>query len=199
MNLPAYGGVLLRFSAARLPKRFPIQNDALPGLDLRDLPEVSPRVGRGEFVREELAQETHNGNRPAWRAKAVLAKSNVDTYLFLSFPYTPPQDLRGADCIVLDTWVPTGQRTPTQLLVILHEQSGADYLAATGRALGAPGHEQTCVSLNRFQLAGWSSDKNAHLDPSSVAEIRIGWGGYLGAQGEQIEFTLAQPRIARAR
>jgi len=199
VNLPAYGAVLLRFPAARLPERFPIQNDALPGLDLRDLPAVPPRVGRGEFVREELAKETHNGNRPAWRAKAVLTKGNVDTFLFLSFPYTLPQDLRGADCIVLDTWVPTGQRTPTQLLVILHEQSGADYLAGTGRALGAPGHEQTCVSLNRFQLAGWSSDKNGHLDPSSVAEIRIGWGGYLGAEGEQIEFTLAQPRTARAR
>jgi hypothetical protein len=201
LDLPGYGGVLFRFPAARLPQRFPVRNDVLPSLDLRELPEVPPQVGRGEFVREELTKETsaEDRSRPAWRASATLTKGNVDTFLFLSFPCALPRDLQGPDCLVLDTWVPPGQRTPTQLLVILHEKNGADYLANTGRALGAPGQEQTCVSLNRFQLAGWSSGQQGHLDLARVTEIRIGWGGYLGAEGEKIDFTLAQPRTARAR
>jgi hypothetical protein len=47
-------------------------------------------------------------------------------------------------------------------------------------------------------LAGWSKDEGGGLDLSKIAELGIGWGGYFGAQGEQIEFTLAQPQTAAA-
>jgi hypothetical protein len=39
-------------------------------------------------------------------------------------------------------------------MAILHQKNGADYFTATGRWLGAPGHTQTCVPLNRFQKDG---------------------------------------------
>jgi hypothetical protein len=34
------------------------------------------------------------------------------------------------------------------------------------------------------------------LDLSSVAEVRIGWGSYIGAEGEKVEFTVALPQTA---
>jgi len=28
-----------------------------------------------------------------------------------------------------------------------------------------------------------------------ISDLRIGWGGYLGAEGEQIQFSLAPPQL----
>ena len=135
-------------------------------------------------------------NALAWRATATLTKGQVDTFLFVRFPYAQPLDLRAADLLVLDTSVPEAQRTSTQLLVILHQQNGADYYAATGRLLGAAGRSQLWIPLNRFQLAGWSRDPSGHLDLSSITELRVGWGGYYSGQGEKIEFSLAPVHFA---
>ena len=50
--------------------------------------------------------------------------------------------------------------------------------------------------MSQFKLAGWSQDQNGHLDLSSITEVRVGWGGYLGAEGEKVEFSLSLPQIA---
>jgi hypothetical protein len=34
------------------------------------------------------------------------------------------------------------------------------------------------------------------LDLSDTTELRVGWGGYLGTEGEQVEFTLSLPQTA---
>jgi hypothetical protein len=33
------------------------------------------------------------------------------------------------------------------------------------------------------------------LDAKRVSDIRIGWGGYLGSEGEAVEFSVALPQI----
>jgi hypothetical protein len=154
-------------------------------------------MGHGEFVRAELISDAvHSGaGSPAWQAAAVLTKGKVDTHLFLQFHYPQPLKLSDADCLAIDTWVPDGQATPSQLLVILHEEGGGDFLAETGRSLAAPGRERTFVALSRFQLAGWSKDADGVLDTKRVSDIRIGWGGYLGAQGEKVQFSVALPQV----
>jgi hypothetical protein len=91
--------------------------------------------------------------------------------------------------------VPAGQSTPSQILVILHEEGGGDFLAETGRSLAAPGRERTFVALSRFQLAGWSKDADGVLDTKRVGDIRIGWGGYFGAEGEKVQFSVALPQV----
>ena len=198
ISFPAYGGFVFRFPAARLPKRANLTNAAMPALQTRELPATSPVLGRGEFVREELAApEPVKGLRePAWRIKGTITKSGVDTFLFAQFLYPQPLDLQGTDFLVLDSWVPPGQRTPNQLLVILREKEGAEYLASTGRQLGVPGHNRTWLPLGQFMLAGWSHDQNGHLDLSSITEVRVGWGGYIGTEGEKVEFTVSLPQTA---
>jgi len=79
--------------------------------------------------------------------------------------------------------------------VILHEEGGGDFLAATGRSLAAPGRERTFVAMSRFQLAGWSKDADGVLDPTRISEIRVGWGGYFGAEGEKVQFRVALPQV----
>jgi hypothetical protein len=133
-----------------------------------------------------------------WQAKATLTKGQVDTFLFVRFAYPQLLDLSRADCLEIETWVPPGQRTPTRLLVLLQEKNGGDFFASTPRSLGAPGHDRTFIPLNRFQLAGWSKDADGVLDLTRVTEIRVGWGGYFGKEGEQVAFSLVSPRAGSA-
>jgi hypothetical protein len=210
LSLEPYGAAFFRFASAKgdpkrdesrlgtqPPQRRVIAGGALPNLVLRVVPQVEPVMGQGEFVRADLTADTAHtrAGSPAWQAAAVLTKAKVDTYLFLQFHYPQPLDLSDADCLAMDTWVPDRQSTPSQILVILHEEGGGDFLAETGRSLAAPGRERTFVALSRFQLAGWSKDADGVLDTKRVGDIRIGWGGYFGAEGEKVQFSVALPQV----
>lgn len=196
LSLEPYGAAVFRFAAARPPARRPLGDGALPGLVFRPLAPVTPTLLRGEFVRAELTPVTQQpSNTPAWEATAVLARGGVDTWLFVQFHFSPPLDLSTADCLAVDTWVPEGQSTSNQLLVIMHEEGGGDFFAETGRSLAAPGREQSFVPFARFQLAGWSQDADGELDRTRVSDLRVGWGGYFGREGEPVRFRLALPRV----
>ena len=199
LDLAPYGGTFLRFTQTRAPKKYPAKSGMLPNLTVAPLPTVEPLVVRGEFVREQFIQTSSPAKPglPLWQVAGTITRSQVDTFLFFRFPYATPLDLSQADCLVLDTWVPEGQRSPTQLLVILQEKNGGDFLASTGRSLASPGHQRLFIPLNRFQLAGWSKDSDGQLDVSRIGEVRIGWGGYLGAEGERIQFSVATPQTGR--
>jgi hypothetical protein len=119
----------------------------------------------------------------------------VDTYLFLRFQYPKLLNLSDADCLAVETRVPNGRSTPSQLLVILQEEGGGDFIADTGRSLAAPGSERSFVAMSRFQPAGWSTDADGVLDLRRVSEIRIGWGGYFGAKGEKVQFSVTLPQF----
>jgi hypothetical protein len=197
LSLEPYGAVVLRFASAKPPARRAITGGALPDLVRRAVPEAEPVMGHGEFVRAELKPDAARSRAgfPAWQAGAVLTRGNVDTHLFLQFHYPQPLDLSDADCLAVETWVPDGQSTPNQLLVILHEEGGGDFLAETGRSLAAPGGERNFLAWSRFQLAGWSKDADGVLDLKRVSDIRIGWGGYFGAEGEKVQFSVALPEV----
>ncbi|MBI5685872.1 MAG: hypothetical protein HZC54_12435 [Verrucomicrobia bacterium] len=192
LRLDPYGAVLLRYAEAKPARRLPVTSGGLPGLTLRPLPDVKPVVGCGEFVQSDLT-----GDSSRWRAVGTLTKSQVDTHLFLSFNFPQPVDLSGGEVLALETWVPEGQGTPAELLVILHDNKGRDFIAHAGRSLSAAGRCQSFVLLSQFQLAGWSKARDARLDLSAIAAIRVGWGGYFGTAGERVEFSTAPPQIGR--
>ncbi len=197
LDLEPHGAVLLRYPSARAPKKLAPRGGALPNLALRAIPQADPGMIQGEHVRTEIAADTvrSTADRPAWRASSTLTKGRVDTFMFMRFSFPEPLDLEGVECLALDAWVPEGQRTPTQLLVIVQEKGGGDFIAATGCMLGVSGPQRVWVPIRRLELAGWSPDSDGELDWRRVAEIRIGWGGYLGTEGERIEFSAASPQI----
>jgi len=197
LTLEPYGAAFFRFTTAKPPQRRALDRGVLPSLSLRTLPETEPTVTHGEFVRAELTTGTAHARAgsPAWQAVAVLTKAKVDTHLFTQFRYPEALDLSDADCLAIETRIPEGQTTPNQLLVILHEEGGGDFIAETGRSLASPGREDTLVALNRFKLAGWSQDADGILDLRKVGDIRIGWGGYFGAEGEKVQFSVALPQV----
>ncbi len=197
LNLEPYGAALLRYPSAEIPKRRTPQRDVLPNLTQRPLPQVEPALTQGEFVRAELTLDDtrSKSGHTVWRATGVLTKRQVDTFLFVRFIFPEPIDLSRADCLVFDTWVPNGQDRGNQILTIVREKSGGDFLASTGRSLQSPGHQRVFVPVSRLQLAGWSTDSDGELDLKRVDEIRIGWGGYLGTEGQRVEFSLTLPEI----
>ncbi|MEI7731128.1 MAG: glycosyl hydrolase [Verrucomicrobiota bacterium] len=177
----------------------PLKTGALPGLVSKPIAPTQAQVSGGEFVQKQVAPDSTHSTRelPAWRAIGVLTKSQVDTHLFLRLPYTNRLDLTGTEYVVIDTWVPDNQSTGPQLLVMLHEKGGADYLANSGRSLGKPGLNRTYLPIQNFSLAGWSKDDNGRLDLDAITEIRIGWGGHFGQQGDHLEFSVALPQVVR--
>jgi len=127
ISLEPYGAAIFRSTSAKRPRCHTITVGKLPNLVLSAVP-----------------------SSLAWQAAAVLTRGKVDTHLFLQFHYSQPLDLSDADCIAIETWVPDGQPTPSQLLVILHEKRGGDFIAETGRSLSVPGRDCTFVTLSRF-------------------------------------------------
>ncbi|MBL9136076.1 MAG: hypothetical protein JNK85_09420 [Verrucomicrobiales bacterium] len=200
LNLGGYGAALFRFASARAPRRLPGSGSVLAGQRLSPMAAVAPTVIRGEFVRAELKADPERAttNQSAWRATATLTRGQVDTFQFAQFHFEPVQDWTGVDHLDLETWVPEGQGTPNQLLVILHEEGGGDFLLETGRSLAGPLYERLFLPLARFQLAGWSKDGDGHLDPRRIQDVRIGWGGYLGAEGEKVVFSVRLPQLGRS-
>ena len=45
--------------------------------------------------------------------------------------------------------------------------------------------------------AGWSKDKDGVLDARRVSDVSIGWGGYLGREGETVQFAIRTPLTAQ--
>ncbi|MFO0888943.1 MAG: hypothetical protein U0790_07315 [Isosphaeraceae bacterium] len=195
LSLEPYGATLLRFSQPPAPARRRLTSGDLPNLTERPLPLEVPVAAHGEFVRAEVAPEAGVAGGPVtrYRADATLTRAKVDTFLFLRFHARSPLGLSADDCLVIDSWLPEGQRTANRLLVILHEEGGGDFLATTSRGLGRPGHERTFVPLNQFQHAAWTQDSDGVLDLTRVSDVSVGWGGYLGAEGEPVRFDVTPP------
>jgi hypothetical protein len=199
VKLEPYGGVFFTATEARLPQRLKVRSGALPLPVLEPLPPVQPVMGKGEFVKAELGRDPARDRpgSPVWRAAATLTKGKVDTHLFTSFQYPAGIDLSAASFLSAETWVPDEQRTPSELLVIVRDADGREYFAPTGRLLGSPGQARFFVPLSRFQHAGWSKDAGGPFDWARVKGVSIGWGGYFGAEGEKIEFSLAPPQTGK--
>lgn len=199
LALEPYGATLLRFPQARAPRRLRPSGEALPGMTFTPLPTVEPSLAGNPLVTQERQPDAAHSrpDSPAWRVTGTLTKGNVDTHLFACFHYPEGTDISGATCLAIEAWVPEGQRTATDLLLILRDRDGGEYLAGTGCSLGAPGRIEAFVPSSALQLAGWSKDADGKLDLAGITDVRIGWGGYFGAEGEKIEFSVSVPKVGR--
>lgn len=195
LQLGPYGAVLATFDTARPRRRYAADMTAVPKLVTAPLATLPPTEGHGTFVNGELVPAADDA--ATWCATGTLTKSAVDTHLFVSFRADGLLDLSTAEALRFETSIPAGQKTPSQLLVLLHERGGAVYLAQTGRSLAGDEHVSSYVPLSSFGLAGWSKDPDGELDRSQIESISIGWGGYFGTENEQVVFTVSQPETVR--
>lgn len=203
VQLAPYGGVFLCYENAQSPKRHRVQDGELPGLELSALPQVSPRMGKGEFVQADMQQDTEHevSGADMWRTAATLTKSDVDTFLFVSFDYTAePVDLSDVHCLIIDTWSfpPPQNAGDPEFFVIVRDADGAEYITAVGKLAASEGQHRAFLPLGSLDLAGWSKDADGRLDRTRISAINVGWGGYHGTEGEVIDFAAAVPKAGRA-
>ena len=190
LQLGPYGAMLFRAAAIAAPRRLGDGKLVVPSFASTPLPAAVPLIGQGQYVQAAQTGEATTG----WCASATLTKGQVDTHLFFSFNYPQPLDLNDSAGLVLDTSVPAGQQTGVELLAMLHTSDGGDYIASTGRLLNAPGACRSFVLFSQFHRAGWATGADVPLDLVKVTAIRVGWGGYFGAEGEKIQFTAQPPQ-----
>lgn len=187
VRLGPYGAMLFRSPTANVPKRLGGAADAF-SMRCEPLPKTPrPTVGQGQFVRSELTGDDDAG----WHAAAALTKGQVDTFLFLNFAYAQPLNLTGCEGVAVDVATPAGQRTGAELLIFLNTADGGRFLGSSGRYLNAPGPDRVYAMFSQFRPFGETSGQ---LDLSKVVSISVGWGGYLGIEGERIAFTVKPPQ-----
>ena len=190
VQLGPYGAMLYRAKDVGEPRR--LNGTASSGLAMTSEPLPSAKVtaGGGQYVRYGLTGDDAAG----WCAAATLTKGQVDTHLFMSFNFAQPLVLGESVGLMVDSSVPEGQRTPAEMLVFIAMKDGGQYLASTGRFLNAAGSARAYVMFNQFKPFGGSKTTKGPMDLSQVAAIRVGWGGYFGAEGEKITLTVKPPQ-----
>jgi hypothetical protein len=199
VQLGSYGAAGFRFPTGYPTTRRLAVPTSVPRLVWEPMAVGTPIVSRGEWVREEFSPVEADSTEPVWDASARIVKSDVDTFLFVRFPVSDSAALVSADGLGLRVSVPEGVRPATQLLVVIAEAEGGDFIGSTLCSLAKAGTTELVVPWSRLELAGWSRDADGKLDRSRIAEIRVGWGGYHGAEGERIEFRVGRPAAVRVK
>jgi len=188
VRLGPYGAMLFRAATAGTPQRLDGAGVSCPSMTCSALPAANkPSAGQGQFVRSDLTGDDVSG----WCAAATLTKGQVDTFLFINFKYAEPLDLTAGEGLAIESSVPEGQRTSSELLVFIRTKDGSDYMAGTGRYLNVPGQTRAYAMFSQFKPFG---QVKGALDLTQVTSIRIGWGGYFGVEGEKIVLTVKPPQ-----
>ncbi|MCC6444236.1 MAG: hypothetical protein IT210_12380, partial [Armatimonadetes bacterium] len=198
MKLPPYGAAFILFKECRIPLRY--SPEKLPMLSLSRLP-LAKMVGKPsrkalgpEHVRITQREDASlkRGKDAPLRVEAVLQQGGVDSWCFVNIAFPEPSDLSKAKGFRIATWVPEGQEDcRADLLVILRDAEGGEFLASAARPLVRPGWQTSIVWLESFARAGWSQGGGSQPVMSRIEHINIGWGGYIGQKNERITFALA--------
>jgi hypothetical protein len=199
VRLDPFAGIFFRFKGAAQAERTKPTAGPLPGLAFEALPAVRPSLGKGEFVEGEAnaCPSLSSSGLNAWKSNGRLTKGGVDAFSFLLFQYPQPLDLSQAACLVVERKAPEGQTSPAAFFAILRDSRGVEYLANADHPTNEPGFMRFILPWSEFQRAGWSQAQEADLDRSSIVAISLGWGGYIGSEGDTIEFAVSDPQIGR--
>jgi hypothetical protein len=194
LALGPYGGVFYRFTQARQPERVSVLATTAARSKI-ELPGVKPTAAHAQYLEAAVTAvpEIH-----AWTASGKVMKSDTDMFFFLAFNYADPVDLSQATSISFDAQTPPGQHAGTVLFVILRDKNGVEYFADTGYPLYGEAAHRCTAPISLFDHAGFSAGPDGPFDFSAVSGILIGWGGYKGAEGDTVEFTIGNPEVASA-
>lgn len=191
LEFEPYGAIIVLFNEVKIPQKLIFQE--ISQSFKSSSPIFSPpTLGCGEFVEGKL-KETKLGEEIAWQIKGKLTKSDVDCYLFVSFLPLSPMDLREAKFLRFPIVVPKKQKSSTNILVVVSDKNGTEYIADTGVILTDYGTREVFVPLYSFQPVPWKETRA--IDWEHITAISIGWGGYYGKEGEEICFTTSSPQL----
>ncbi|HOJ33227.1 MAG TPA: glycosyl hydrolase [Candidatus Hydrogenedentes bacterium] len=188
-----YGGAIFRFKKVPLTKRLERKTIALlPEKSLKRLPETTPTLSKGENATNAQLVSSSAG---VYTAKITIKETGKDTFAFQSFSYPGNIDLSQATTLVLHVEIPSEQPCNQTLLVIIKNKTGSEYFADTGIPLSLPGKYVALVDLRNLRPVPWKSIPQTPIKLEEISEILVGWGGYLGKEQEEVEFSVSTPSV----
>ncbi len=199
VELEPYSGAFLRFKSARRPHLSLEAGFTAPRMEASPLPLRLTDTGAGEFVRGacRLIEPAAGAANARWEVAGDINKSGVDTYLFAHFRTDAPIDFSGLDYVRLQIRIPSAQPGAPELLVILTDSRGVQYVSDTGYRLSDAGEYEVLLARSRFAHAAFSRGPAGPLDWSAIASVSVGWGGYYGTEGERLVFEIGLPERGR--
>jgi hypothetical protein len=207
LSLPPYGAAFLAFPSWREAKAR--GGSAVGGLFVEAGLEAggagSPAlaaVGPSHVKAAASPLGAGPGPLPA-RVTAKIEKGGVDSWCFADLRFPRPADFSRSEALEVVAAVPAGKEAPgARLLAIVVEEAPdgrtADYIADLDIPLDTAGRRRAVPTIAALRLAGWSKDPDGRLDLDRVRSIRIGWGGHIGREGEEVVFDLESVRFLRA-
>jgi len=198
LDLDSYAGIVLRWGAARERRRLTAASTAAAAETHVVLAPAEITQTPGEHVAAEpQVTTTLADGRSGWRAVGTLRRSDVDTFLFLRLRFGQPVDASQADFVVVDMEVPAGQTVGASAYLFVMEADGGEFLAPLGFGLNEPGLHRVWLPWDRLAPVPWCKAGDGVLDRTRLVELRLGWGGYLGREGERLEFAVAAPSLGK--
>jgi hypothetical protein len=200
LRMEGFGSRFVTFDRGAKPKRKElkgplVQKIAIPLMEA--VGEVKFTILKAQHVECTTSPDGEswpNGGTPM-RVDSEITMENTDSWCFAETAFSPAADFSGCEGLRISSFVPEGQSCGTRLLVILREESGADYFVDANRPLNLAGWRTSTVWFDTFALAGWSEDNNGRLDGGKVAALRIGWGGYKSGKGETVRFAIGDVHL----
>ena len=192
MEFAPYGAKFVIFPEVEKPKRLLPPENIISLLNIKPLQHSGQVLSRGEFVQGGFERGKIAGQE-GFKTKGKLSRSNVDCFLFLSFIYSGEIDLSKASHLHFHIGIPRGQSSPAHLFVILRDTDGNESIANTGVLLSDEGEREIFVPLSGFLPAPWG--KGRPTDLRKISAISIGWGGYYGEEGEELQFSTTPPAL----
>jgi hypothetical protein len=187
-----YDAKFVVFPEIEKPKRLlPTENERAL-LNIKALQHSGQLLSKGEFVQGGFERGKIAG-RDYFKTKGKLSRSNVDCFLFLSFIYSGEIDLSKASHLYFQIAIPKEQKSPAHMFTILRDSEGNESIANTGILLSDSGERELFVPLSSFSPTPWGKGKPADL--GKISAISIGWGGYYGEAGEELQFSTTPPHI----
>ncbi|MBC7329130.1 hypothetical protein H5T88_02095 [bacterium] len=187
-----YDAKIVVFPEVEKTKRLQPTENERALLNIKKLQHAGQLLGKGEFVQGGFERAKVSG-QDGFKTKARLSRSNVDCFLFLSFIYSGEVDLSKASHLYFQISIPKEQKSPAHMFVILRDMEGNESIANTGILLSDGGERELFVPLSGFSPTPWGKGKPADL--TKISTISIGWGGYYGEEGEELQFSTTPPQI----
>jgi hypothetical protein len=161
----------------------------LPRSEMRGEPACAPHV-------EGTATAADMHGRPGTFVEARIGETDVDSWCFAMLDVAPGT-LGGWEGVRVPIFIPEGQEgSAPRFFVIAVTQDGGEFIAPLNRSLSEPGWATETVWWSDLDRTAWS-ESDAPLDPARIAAFSIGWGGYFGTAGEEIQFGLGALECVR--
>jgi hypothetical protein len=194
MEFEPYGAKFVIFPEVKKAERLFLPENITSLLNIKPLQHWGQVLSKGEFVQGGFERGKIAGQE-CFKTKGKLLRSNVDCFLFLSFIYPGEVNLSKASHLYFQISIPKEQKSPAHMFVILRDSNGNESIANTGLFLSDEGERELFVPLSSFLPTPWGKGKPPDLRKISV--ISVGWGGYYGEAGEELQFSTTPPKFLK--